>query len=132
MDIVTSFLNGTLQEDMYMIEPPGCIQPGTNNLVCKLRCSLYGLKQSPRSWYARIDTDLLRRGLKCTIADSNVYYCRQGNSIIILILYVDDLFITESDSNSITTLKTILSQEFEMKDLGLITKILGAEVTQTS
>ena len=115
-----------------MTQPPGCIKPRTGHLVYKLRCSFYGLKQSPRSWYAHIDTDLHNRGLKRTAADSNVYYRHHNTSIIILILYVDDLLITSSDSTSIQTLKVALSQEFEMKDLGFMTKFLGVELTQTS
>jgi hypothetical protein len=98
--------------------------------VCKLRHSLYGFKQSPRSWYARIDTDIHRRGLKRTSANPNVYYHRHGKSIILLILYVDDLFITSSDSEGIISLKIALSNEFEMKDFGLMKKFLGIEVTQ--
>jgi hypothetical protein len=100
--------------------------------VCKLNRSIYGLRQSPRAWYARMDIYLRKRRLKHTFSDSNIYnYCK-GSIITILVLYVNDLLITGSDQNHILSFKNVLSQEFEMKDLGLMKKSLGVQVTQTS
>ena len=56
MDVKTAFLNGELDEDIYMVQPEEFLQPGNENFVCKLKKSLYGLKQSPRAWYQKIDT----------------------------------------------------------------------------
>jgi hypothetical protein len=58
-DVLTAFLNGILKEDVYMHQPPGFVKPGYEHLVCKLHRSLYGLKQSPRAWYARLHAALL-------------------------------------------------------------------------
>jgi hypothetical protein len=132
MDVVTAFLNGALDDDVYMLQPPGCAVPGQEHLVCKLKRSLYGLRQSPRAWYARMDLYLQKRGLKRTFSDSNVYYYRRGPITTILVLYVDDLLITGSDQNHILSLKMDLSKEFEMKDLGLMKKFLGIQVAQTT
>jgi hypothetical protein len=79
-----------------------------------------------------MDLYLHHRNLKRTSAEANIYYFRRASNIIILVLYVDDLLITSSDSFYITSLKKALSHEFEMKDLGLIQKILGIQVVQTS
>jgi hypothetical protein len=69
MDVVTAFLNGYIQEDIFMQQPPGCVLPGSEHLVCKLNRALYGLKQSQQQWYSRIDTDLRRRGMQRTATD---------------------------------------------------------------
>jgi hypothetical protein len=132
LDVVTAFLNGHLTDDVYMLQPPGCAKPGYERLVRKLNRSLYGLRQSPRAWYARIDVYLRRHGLQRTHADSNVYFYRRNTTIIILVLYVDDLLITGSDPAQLSNLKTDLSLEFEMKDLGLMRKFLGVQVLQTT
>ncbi|KAK4382648.1 Retrovirus-related Pol polyprotein from transposon TNT 1-94 [Sesamum angolense] len=98
MDVKTTFLHGDLEEQIYMEQPDGFTQPGHEHLVCKLKKSLYGLKQSPRQWYKRFDSYILQ-----------IYY-KQCNMYDVL------------------TLKAMLSQEFDMKDLGATTKILGMEI----
>jgi hypothetical protein len=131
LDVTTAFLNGTLQDEVYMFQPPGCATPHTQHLVCKLCRSLYGLKQSPRAWYYRIDTDLIGRGMQRMNADPNVYYRRTSSYILLVVLYVDDLLITGSDLPGITTLKAQLKALYEMTDLGRMQKFLGVEVLQT-
>jgi hypothetical protein len=86
LDVITAFLNGALSNDVYMLQPPGCIVLGQEHLVCKLKRSLYGLRQSPRAWYARIDIYLQHKGLRRTSANPNVYYYRQGKTITIMVL----------------------------------------------
>ena len=107
-----------------MVQPPGCAAPGTEYLVCKLKQSLYGLKQSPRAWYSCIDLDLRNKGMIRTQADSNVYLFRDQSSIIILALYIDDL-------EYIHGLKQALQIEYKMTDLGLLRKFLGVQFHQT-
>jgi hypothetical protein len=77
MDVTTAFLNGRLQEMVYMEQPFGFIRPGQQDLVCNLNRSLYGLRQSPRAWYHRIDTDLHSWGFLKIHADSNIYFRSQ-------------------------------------------------------
>lgn len=73
MDVCTAFLNGCLQEDVYMTIPKGLYVSDTQNLVCKLKKSLYGLKQSSRAWYDRLDSFLLSIGFTKSDADTNIY-----------------------------------------------------------
>ena len=131
LDVKTTFLHGDLEEDLYMIPPKGFIVQGQDNLVCKLRKSLYGLKQAPRQWYKKFDNFMLRIGFKRCEADHYCYVKSFDNSYIILLLYVDDMFIAGSDIEKINNLKKQLSKQFAMKDLGAAKQILGIESLET-
>jgi hypothetical protein len=95
--------------------------------VCLLRKALYGLKQAPRAWYSRIDTYFLQMGFKKSDVDPNLYDIIRGEDTLILILYVDDLFIT-GDEDLIAECKLGLASKFEMSDIGLMHYFLGMEV----
>jgi hypothetical protein len=88
------------------------------------------LKQAPRAWYGRIDSFLTSLGFTKSKADSNLYFKIMDNEPIILLLYVDDLFLTREE-NLITECKRRLAPKFEMKDLGLMHYFLGLEVWQS-
>ena len=77
MDVKTAILNGELDEDMYVVQPKGFVQPGNENLVCKLKKSLYRLKQSLRAWYQKIDTFLVQNGFTRSIADHSLYFMQE-------------------------------------------------------
>jgi hypothetical protein len=125
MDVRTAFLNGLLKETVFMRQPPGFAQPGQEKLVCKLQKSLYGLKQSPRAWYEKIDTVLKKLGLQRSTSDGNMYFMHKDGDTLILMLYVDDLFIIGSSDRLISWLKTFLHKEFNMTDLGMVKRYLG-------
>ena len=93
----------------------------------RLKKALYGLKQAPKTCYGRIDSYLQTMGFVKSDADPNLYYLRVGNEPLILVLYVDDLFLTGS-SRLITDCKKNLAEEFDMKDLGQMHYLLGLEV----
>lgn len=131
MDVVTAFLNGNLQEVIYMQQPPGFERKGLEHLVCKLYKSIYGLKQSPRAWYQEIDTYLRAHGWTRSDADPNLYFLQEGDSIVLLLLYVDDLLITGNTPSRVAEVKKQLQEKYEMKDLGEIRKYLGVEFTHT-
>ena len=97
--------------------------------MCRLKKTLYGLKQAPRAWYSRIDTYLQQLGFMKNEADSNLYYIVVDGELLIMVLYVDDLFIT-GDMNLIQGCKRDLASEFAMKDIGLMHYFLGLEVWQ--
>ncbi|RVW89954.1 Retrovirus-related Pol polyprotein from transposon TNT 1-94 [Vitis vinifera] len=124
LDVKTAFLHGDLEEDLYMIQPEGFIVQGQENLVCKLRKSLYDLKQAPRQWYKKFDNFMHRIGFKKYEADHCCYVKSFDNSYIILLLYVDDMLIVGSDIEKINNLKKQLSKQFAMKDLGAAKQIL--------
>ena len=92
----TVFLHGDLEEDLYKIQPEGFIVQGQENLVCKLRKSLYGLKQVSRQWYKKFDSFMHRIEFKRCEADHYCYVKSFDNSFIILLLYVDDMLIARS------------------------------------
>ena len=94
MDVNTSFLNGKIEEEVYIEQPKGFVTHGKKTHVCKLKKALYGLKQAPRVWYARMDGFLHSLGFSKSTTDSNLYLKVVHNHILNLVLYVDDLFLT--------------------------------------
>eukprot|EP00253_Pinus_taeda_P018456 PITA_18456 len=130
MDVKSAFLHGDLHEEIYMEQPIGFIQTDSS-LVCRLKKSLYGLKQAPRAWYAKMDSFLLESCFSRCYSDNTVYTKKVGNSLIILVLYVDDLILTGSDPNLINHVKSSLKKKFEMTDLGHLHYFLGLQVLQS-
>uniref|UniRef100_A0A2N9FA36 CCHC-type domain-containing protein n=1 Tax=Fagus sylvatica TaxID=28930 RepID=A0A2N9FA36_FAGSY len=129
LDVKTAFLHGNLEEEIFMVQPEGFKQPGTENLVCRLKKSLYGLKQSPRQWYKRFDSYMIQIGYTRCEYDCCVYVrILEDGSYIFLLLYVDDMLIAAKSMCEVKRLKSLLHKEFEMKDLGAAKKILGMEI----
>jgi hypothetical protein len=129
MDVKNAFLNGLIQEEVYIEQPLGFEVHGRDSHVCRLKKALYGLKQAPRAWYSRIDAYLQQLGFEKSEADPNLYFIVVGEDPLILLLYVDDLFITGAE-RLITSCKERLASEFEMTDIGLMNYFLGLEVWQ--
>lgn len=130
LDVKTAFLHGDLDENIYMVQPEGFQIAGKENLVCKLSKSLYGLKQAPRQWYLKFDSFMSKTGYKKCAMDQCCYLKYFGPSYIILLLYVDDMLVAGSNMDEINRLKTQLSEEFEMKDLGVAKLILGMTISR--
>jgi hypothetical protein len=130
LDVKTAFLHGDLEEDIYMDQPEGFVVPGKEDYVCRLKKSLYGLKQSPRQWYKRFDSFMLSNGFQRSQYDSCVYLKFVNGSPTYLLLYVDDMLIATKSMKEITALKAQLSSEFDMKDLGAAKKILSMEIVR--
>ena len=130
MDVKTTFLNGRLEETIYMTQPEGFkVEPKGEELVCLLKRSLYGLKQSPRQWYKRFDSVVTKAGYTRSRFDTCLYYIDLGTpSQTFLLIYVDDMLIMGNDLNKISKLKEVLNGEFEMKDMGAARKILGIDI----
>jgi hypothetical protein len=97
MDVKTAFLNGQLEEEVYIEQPKGFVVQRKESYVCKLKKALYGLKQTPRGWYARIDSYLQSLDFSNSAVDPNLYFKVIENHPLILILYVDDLFLTKEE-----------------------------------
>src|SRR5574338_434346 len=112
-----------------MEQPQGFVVNGKSNMVCKLKKSLYGLKQSPRQRYKRFDHFMLENGFDRSIKDACIYFKKLKNDCwAYLLLYVDDMLIASKDKNEINKLKLSLKSEFEMRDLGEVRRILGMEI----
>ena len=129
MDVKAAFLNGVINEEVYIEQPEGFMIKNENLYVCKLKKALYGLKQAPRAWYERIDNYLIKLGYSKNEVDPNIYFKISNGDMIILVLYVDDLLIIGED-HLIAKCKQDLAAEFDMKDLGLLHYFLGLEVCQ--
>jgi len=113
-----------------MSQPQGFKVTGKDK-VCRLRKSLYGLKQSPRQWYKQFDTFMAKNKYTRSLYDPCVYYKKLLNGqFVYLLLYVDDMLIASRRKSAVNELKTRLSSEFEMKDLGEARKILGMEIVR--
>eukprot|EP00253_Pinus_taeda_P030719 PITA_30719 len=128
MDVKNAFLKEDLSEEIYMEQPHGFIQD--SSLVCRLKKSLYGLKQAPRAWYAKMDSFLLSQNFERCKFDPNVYLFMTHDSLLVLVLYVDDLLITSSSASAIATVKRALHDRFLMTDMGPLHFFLGLEISQ--
>lgn len=132
MDVKSAFLNGYIDEEVYVEQPMAYEVQGKEHLVYKLKKALYGLKQAPRAWYARIDNYFMKKGFNRSHSEPTLYVQRIGNDILIVFLYVDDLIYTGNNKALIEKFQAEMKQEFEMSDLGLMHYFLGVEVLQTS
>jgi hypothetical protein len=94
MDVKTAFLNGVIEEKVYIEQPQGFEVEDRKSHICKLKKALYGLKQAPRAWYERIHNFLTSLGFTKSKVDSNLYFKVMIDELVILLLYVDDLFLT--------------------------------------
>jgi hypothetical protein len=125
MDVKTTFLNGELNKEIYMKQLEGFVTHGQENMVCRLRKSLYGLKQAPKQWHEKFDRTLTSAGFVLNEADTCVYYRFVGCKGVILCLYVNDILILRTSIDVINDVKSFLSQNFDMKDLGEADVILN-------
>ena len=128
MDVKTAFLNGYLDEDVYMVQPEGFVDPKHPSKVCKLQRSIYGLKQASRSWNKRFDEEIKKFGFAQNPDEPCVYQKASGSNVTFLILYVDDILIMGNYIPMLQDVKSYLGKCFAMKDLGEATFILGIKI----
>jgi hypothetical protein len=128
MDVKNAFLHDDLSKEIYMEQPQGFMQD--SSLVCQLKNSLYGLKQALRAWYAKINSYLLSQKFVRCKSYPNVYILKTADSLLLLVVYVDDLLITVCSTSVIATVKRILHDMFLMMDTGLLHFFLGLEISQ--
>jgi hypothetical protein len=130
MDVKMAFLNGELEEEIYMDRPDGFIAQGQEGKVCRLIKSLYGLKQAPKQWHEKFDRTLTSARFAINETDTCVYHLYGGGKGVILCFYVDDILIFGTSLNEINDVKSFLSQKFDMKDLGEADVILKIKLTK--
>ncbi|GKC56600.1 putative RNA-directed DNA polymerase [Tanacetum coccineum] len=126
-----AFLQGELKEEVYMEAPPGFSQHFKHGEVCKLKKSLYGLKQLPRAWFGRFTLAMKKYGYKQSNSDHTIFLSHRGDRVTCLIIYVNDMIITENDESEIKKLKEGLCAEFEMKDFGNLRYFLRIKVMRS-
>ncbi|PRQ49627.1 putative RNA-directed DNA polymerase [Rosa chinensis] len=129
-DVKNAFLHGELAEEVYMSLPLGYVVASPGDFVCRLRKSLYGLKQSPRAWFGRFSQFMRKVGYRQSNSDHTLFLKHQQGKVTALIIYVDDMIITGNDTVEIDRLQRQLAFEFEMKDLGELKYFLGIEVAR--
>nr|GEX35147.1 retrovirus-related Pol polyprotein from transposon TNT 1-94 [Tanacetum cinerariifolium] len=128
MDVKTAFLNGYIDEDIYMVQPKGFVDHNHPRKVCKLQRSIYGLKQASRSWNKRFDKEIKRFGFAQNLDEPCVYQKASGSNVTFLILYVDDITIMGNHIPSLQSVKDYLGKCFAMKDLRKAAFILGIKI----
>ena len=128
MDVKTAFLNGYLDESIYMVQPEGFVAKGQEQKVCKLLRSIYGLKQASRSWNLRFDETIKTYGFEQNVDEPCVYKCIDNKKVVFLVLYVDDILLIGNDVEKLSNVKKWLAEQFQMKDLGEASYVLGIQI----
>lgn len=128
IDVNNAFLNGTLEEEVFMLQPPG-FEAADKTLVCKLNKAIYGLKQAPRAWFDKLKGSLLHHGFLASKCDPSLFLLHTASLTIMVLVYVDDIIITGNSASFITALIKNLNTDFSLKQLGKLDYFLGIEVT---
>ncbi|WRX11510.1 Reverse transcriptase [Theobroma cacao] len=116
MDVKTAFLNGDLEKRIYMAQPEGFIKKGHEHKVYELHRSIYGLKQTSRSWNIRFDTIIKSYGFQQNVDEPCVYKKIQDKKVVFLVLYVDDILLIGNDIGMLSTVKDKMFAKFAMQD----------------
>jgi hypothetical protein len=111
MDVKSAFLNGVLEEEVYVRQPPGFESENYSHRVYKLRKALYGLKQAPKAWYGRLRGFLFERGLEMGKVDQTLFLLRQGRDILIMQVYMDDIVFGGSSNSIVVRFADDMSRE---------------------
>ncbi len=130
MDVKSAFLNGELEEEVYVEQPEGFLLSENKDNVCKLKKALYGLKQAPKAWYARLDKYLQQQGFRRGNADSTLYIKIEQDHMIIIEVYVDDINFGSDNEKLSRNISKVMQKEFEMSMLGELGFFLGLEIYQ--
>ncbi|KAI5318138.1 hypothetical protein L3X38_037846 [Prunus dulcis] len=132
LDVKSAFLNGVLQEEVYVNHPEGFVIKGKEDKVYRLHKALYGLKQAPRAWYGEIDSYFTQCGFVKSLSEATLYTKVRGDKeILIVSIYVDDIVYTGSSQALLAEFKEDMMAKYEMTDLGLLHHFLGMGVVQT-
>ena len=125
MDVKTVFLNGDLDEEVYMDQPDGFSIEENNHIVCKLKKSVYGLKQASRQWYLKFNDTITSFGFHENTVDRCIHRKISRSKFIFLVLYVDDILLDANDLGILYETKDFLSNNFEMRDMGEASHVIG-------
>jgi hypothetical protein len=120
MDVKSDFLNGVIQEEVYVRQPPGFENPKYPNRVYKLSKVLYGLKQSPQAWYARLKTFLLEHGYVMESVDKTLFTLNHGNDFLLVQIYVDDTIFGGSSHSLVSSFQKMMQNEFQISMMGAL------------
>ena len=127
LDVNNAFLQGTLEDEVYMTQPPGFVDADHPNYVCRLRKALYGLKQAPRAWYIELRNFLLQAGFINSVADTSLFILKKGRSFVYMLVYVDDILVTGNDNELLQYTLDAIANTFSVKDHEDLHYFLGIE-----
>jgi hypothetical protein len=131
MDVKSAFLNGKINELVYVEQPPGFKNSKKPNHVYKLSKALYGLKQAPRAWYERLQDFLVSKGFKVGKVDTILFTKKIRDDLFICQIYVDDIIFGSTNQEFYEEFDDMMSREFEMSMIGELSFFLGLQVKQT-
>ncbi|CAN1187706.1 Retrovirus-related Pol polyprotein from transposon RE1, partial [Linum perenne] len=129
LDINNAFLNGDLEEEVYMTQPKGFEHPFKPTHICRLKKAIYGLKQAPRAWYNKLKGYLVEHKFMQCRSDTSLFVHHSSQATVYILVYVDDLIVTGNNSDFITYFIKQLDQVFALKDLGRLHHFLGLDIT---
>ena len=132
MDVKSAFLNGFIQEEVYVDQPPGFESFDLPNHVFKLKKALYGLKQAPRAWYERLSKFLLEKDFSRGKVDTTLFIKRKEHDILLVQIYVDDIIFGATNESLCKEFSNIMQSEFEMSMMGELNFFLGLQIKQTT
>nr|GFC86533.1 copia protein [Tanacetum cinerariifolium] len=129
-DVKTAFLNGNLQEEVYVSQPDGFVDPNNPNHVYKLKKALYGLKQAPRAWYDMLSSFLLSQDFSKGSVDPTLFIRRNDNDLLLVQIYVDDIIFAASTLELCDLFSNLICSKFKMSMMGKISFFLGLQISQ--
>ena len=128
MDVKTTFLNGDIDEMIYMVQIENFVSYDPKNMVCKLKKSIYGLKQASRQWYFKFHQVIISFDFEMNLVNDCIYHKFYRSKYIFLVLYVDDILLTSRDIGLLHDTKRFLAKNFEMKDLSDASFVLNIQI----
>ena len=131
MDVKSAFLNGELEEEVYVEQPPGFIDPKYPNHVYRLDKTLYGLKQAPRAWYETLTQFLLESGFKRGTIDKTLFYLNHGKDLLLVQIYVDDIIFGSTNTKLCERFSKLMQSRYQISMMGELSYFLGLQVKQT-
>ncbi|GJX30411.1 retrovirus-related pol polyprotein from transposon TNT 1-94 [Tanacetum coccineum] len=130
MDVKSAFLNGFINEEVYVAQPPGFIDFQKPDHVYKLKKALYGLKQAPKAWYDRLKAFLIKHEYKMGMVDNTLFTKKKSSNLIIVQIYVDDIIFGSTCQDMCDDFAKIMHDEFEMSMMGELNFFLGLQIKQ--
>ncbi|WJX13359.1 hypothetical protein P8452_03755 [Trifolium repens] len=130
MDVKSAFLNGYINEEVYVKQPPGFEDNEHPDYVFKLKRALYGLKQTPRAWYDRLSKFLIKNGYSRGKVDTTLFIKRKGKDVLLVQIYVDDIIFGSTNPSLVKSFSSLMQGEFEMSMMGELTYFLGLQIKQ--
>ena len=132
MDVKSAFLNGELEEEVFIEQPPGFIDPSFPNHVYRLDKTLYGLKQAPRAWYETLAQFLLENGFTRGTIDKTLFYINKGNDLFLVQIYVDGIIFGSTNDKLCQKFSKLMQFMYQMSMMGELSYFLGLQVKQTN